>query len=89
LHMAQLMPLPFIISYSSKSRLVLPSCFAFMVPAHLGSPGQNPESCKTVVGVAVYSAYATVSLVDNASWLWSVLCIFCALTQLVRDTMGI
>ena len=25
--------------------------FTFLVPAHLGSPGQNPEGCKTVVVV--------------------------------------
>jgi len=36
LHIAQLMPLPFNVSRSSKSRLV----FTFPVPAHLGSPGQ-------------------------------------------------
>jgi len=39
LHMAQLMPLPLTVSCSSKSRLG----FTFLVPAHLGSPGQNPR----------------------------------------------
>jgi len=38
LHIDQLMPLPLTISCSSKSRLVLPSCFIFLVPAHPGSP---------------------------------------------------
>jgi len=46
LHMAQLIPLPFIVSCSGKSRLVL-------VPAHPGSPGQNAESHKMVVVVVV------------------------------------
>jgi len=43
LHTAQLMPMPFTVSCSSKSRLVLPSWFTFLVPAHLGSHGQNPR----------------------------------------------
>jgi len=34
LHFAQLMPLPLTISCYSKSRLVLPSRFTFLVPAH-------------------------------------------------------
>jgi len=42
LHMAQLMPLPLTISCSSKSRLVLFPGFTFLVPAYVGSPGQNP-----------------------------------------------
>jgi len=41
LHMAQWMPLPLTISCSSKSRLVFG--FTFLVAAHPGSPGQNPE----------------------------------------------
>ena len=43
LHMAQLMPLPLTVSCSSKSRLVLPSWFTILVPAHPGSPEQNPR----------------------------------------------
>jgi len=35
LHMAQLMPLP--LSCFSKVQI----CFTFLVPAHLGSPGQR------------------------------------------------
>ena len=27
-----------------------------LVPAHPGSPGQNPESCKTVVCVCVWQS---------------------------------
>ena len=42
LHMAQLMPLPFTISCSSKSRLVLPEWFSFLVPDYPGCPGKKP-----------------------------------------------
>jgi len=37
LHTAQLMPLPFTVSCSSKIQIG----FTFLVPAHLGSPGQR------------------------------------------------
>jgi len=37
LHMAQLMPLSLIVSYFSKIQIG----FTFLVPAHLGSPGQR------------------------------------------------
>jgi len=37
LHTAQLMPLPLIVSCSSKIQIV----FTFLVPAHPGSPGQR------------------------------------------------
>jgi len=37
LHMAQLMPLPLTISWSSKIQIG----FTFLVPTHLGSPGQR------------------------------------------------
>jgi len=43
LRMAQLMPLPLTVSCSSKSRLVLPSFFTFLMLAHPGSPAQNPR----------------------------------------------
>ena len=43
LHMAQLMPLLLTVSCSSKSRLVYLPGFTFLVPAHPGSPGQNPR----------------------------------------------
>jgi len=45
LHMAQLMPLPLTVSYSSKIHIG----FTFLVPAHLGSPRQ-----KAVKRVCVY-----------------------------------
>jgi len=37
LHMAQLMPLPLTVSCSSKIQIG----FTFLVPAHLGSPGER------------------------------------------------
>jgi len=43
LHTAQLMPLLFTVSCSSKSRLFYLPGFTFLVPAHPGSPGQNPS----------------------------------------------
>jgi len=42
LHMAQMMPLPITISYSSKPRWVLPDGSAFLVPAYSGCPGKRP-----------------------------------------------
>ena len=47
------MPLPLVFSCSSESRLVLPSCFTFLVPAHPGSPEHSPWGRKTVVVVVV------------------------------------
>jgi len=44
LHMAQLMPLPLTVSCFSKIQI---GC-TFMVPAHLGSPGQRPVKCVCV-----------------------------------------
>ena len=38
LHVAQLMPLPLIVSCFSKIQIG----FTFLVPAHLGSPGKGP-----------------------------------------------
>jgi len=38
LHMAQLMPLPLTVSCFSKIQIG----FTFLVPAHLGSPGNGP-----------------------------------------------
>ena len=43
LHMAQLMPLPLTTSCSSKSDWFYLPGFTFLVPTHLGSPGQNPR----------------------------------------------
>jgi len=50
LHMAQLMPLPLTVSCFSKIQIG----FTFLVPAHLGSPGQRAvkQVCETVKLVA-------------------------------------
>ena len=47
LHMAQLMPLPLTVSCFSKIQIG----FTFLVPAHLGSPGQRAvkHACVCVV----------------------------------------
>jgi len=42
-NMAQLMPLPLTISFSSKSRLVYLPGFILLVLAHPGNPRQNPR----------------------------------------------
>jgi len=47
LHMAQLMPLPLTVSCFSKIQIG----FTFLVPAHLGSPGQ-----RAIKRVCVFSA---------------------------------
>ena len=44
LHMAQLMPLPLTVSCFSKIQIG----FTFLVPAHLGSPGQRAVKCVCV-----------------------------------------
>ena len=49
LHMAQLIPLPLTISCSSKIQIG----FTFLVPAHLGSPGQRAVK-RVCVCVCVY-----------------------------------
>ena len=51
LHMAQLMPLPLTVSCFSKIQIG----FAFLVPAHLGSPGKGPlngSSSSSSLGIA-------------------------------------
>jgi len=49
LHMAQLMPLPITVSCFSQIQIG----FTFLILAHPGSPGQNPEGRKMVVVVEV------------------------------------
>ena len=44
LHTAQLMPLPLTVSYFNKIQIG----FAFLVPAHPGSPGQRAVKCVCV-----------------------------------------
>jgi len=50
LHMVQLMPLPLTVSCFSKIQIG----FTFLVPAHLGSPGQRAAKC---VCVCVHRLY--------------------------------
>jgi len=49
LHMAQLMPLPLTVSRFSKIQIG----FTFLVPTHLGSPGQGPLNARVCVCVCV------------------------------------
>jgi len=50
LHIAQLMPLPLIVSCFSKIQIG----FTFLVPAHLGSPGKGPLNvCVCVCGNSI------------------------------------
>jgi len=47
LHMAQLMPMPLTVSCFSKIKLG----FTFLVPAHLGSPGQQQQQQRPFNGL--------------------------------------
>jgi len=58
LHMAQLMPLPLTVSCSSKIEIG----FTFVVPAHVGSPGQRAVKW-VCVGVLVSSVLVSFFLV--------------------------
>ena len=51
LHMAQLMPLPLTVSCFSKIHIV----FAFLVPAHPGSPGKGDVNLCVCVCVCMLS----------------------------------
>jgi len=57
LHMAQLMPLPLTVSCFSK----IPVGFTFLVPAHLGSPGQR--AIKRVSVCVAHGQYALLAWV--------------------------
>jgi len=52
LHMAQLMPLPLIVSCFSKIQIG----FAFLVPAHPGSPGQRAVKRMCVCVCIIFNA---------------------------------
>ena len=59
LHVAQLMPLPLAVSCSNKIQIG----FTFLVPAHLGSPGQRPLNvCVCVCVCVMLSLLFSVSL---------------------------
>ena len=62
LHTAQLMPLPLTVSCSSKIQIG----FTFLVPAHLGSPGQ-----RAVKQMCVYAYYQSVLEHKFPSLMWS------------------
>jgi len=59
LHMAQLMPLPLIVSCFSKIQIG----FAFLVPAHPGSPGQR--AVKRVCVCYYSDHYASIYPIDR------------------------
>ena len=61
LHMAQLMPLPLTVSCSNKIQIGV----TFLVPTHLGSPGQRVVK-RVCVCVHAY-ALATTSFLDHGT----------------------
>ena len=69
LHMAQLMPLPLTVSCFSKIKIG----FAFLVPAHPGSPGQRPVKrvCVCVCVCVYYYGTLISQLVATCLWLLS------------------
>jgi len=67
LHMAQLMPLPLTVSCFSKIHIG----FTFLVPAHLGSPGQRAIKRVCVcVCVAVLSGCISSALEEHGETCW-------------------
>ena len=69
LHIAQQMPLPLTISCSSKSRLVFTVLvFTFLVPAHLGGPGQIPEQQQKWLCVC-YVVYFVIFIVSTCVYI--------------------
>jgi len=56
LHMAQLMPLPLTVSCFSKIQIG----FAFLVPAHPGSPGQRAVKRECVCVCVLFSFFICV-----------------------------
>jgi len=65
LHMAQLMPLPLIVSCFSKIQIG----FTFLVPAYLGSPGKRAVKrvCVCVLAMLLHKCTATLFLGIMAS----------------------
>jgi len=53
-----------------------------LVPAHLGSPGQNPESHKTVVVVVVVATMVMVVVVRYMCFIKEILC--CSVDLLLK-----
>jgi len=66
LHMAQLMPLPLTVSCFSKIQIG----FAFLVPAHLGSPGKGPLNvCVCSLGNIIKQPSAVWSTIPLTSYI--------------------
>ena len=63
LHMARLMPLPLTVSCFSKIRIG----FTFLVPAHLGSPGQRAVKRVCVIYLFIYIYVSSVTVNDYAT----------------------
>jgi len=61
LHMFQLMPLPLTVSCFSKIQIG----FAFLVPAHLGSPGKRAVKRMCVCVIPALNTTATVHRTNN------------------------
>ena len=73
LHMAQLMPLPLTVSCFSKIQIG----FTFLVPAHLGSPGEGPlNGCVCVCVQYVMYFMAPSPLLAERAYCYSRLCLF-------------
>ena len=68
LHMVQLMPLPLTVSCFSKIQIG----FTFLVPAHLGSPGQRAVQ-RVCVCVCLF-LYVVASVVCIFILLWVLIC---------------
>ena len=58
LHMAQLMPLPLTVSCFSEIQIG----FTFLVPAHLGSPGQRAVKQVCARCIAILFMHSTVAV---------------------------
>ena len=67
LHMAQLMPLPLTVSCFSKIKIG----FTFLVPAHLGSPGQRAVKQCVCVCVVIRDTVVAVAEMANELQKWT------------------
>jgi len=69
LHMAQLMPLPLIVSCFSKIQID----FTFLVPAHLGSPGKTAIKrvcvCVCVLQNDVHNSHTKIPTINHTQLL--------------------
>ena len=79
LHTAQLMPLPFTVSCSSKIQII----FTFLVPAHLGSPGKRP-----VKWVCVYRSVLILCYKSHIGNETVVHWLFCSCIKVLKSSMS-